>query len=70
MSNNDTSLEQLLKSKKISQLTFDKVTIAKKYIERKYNLKTIKNIEWNTIMDKINKLNISEEEKEKVNYAD
>ena len=55
MSNNDTSLEQLLKSKKISQLTFDKVTIAKKYIERKYNLKTIKNIEWNTIMDKINK---------------
>ena len=66
MSNNDTSLEQLLKSKKISQLTFDKVTIAKKYIERKYNLKTIKNIEWNTIMDKINKLNISEEEKEKV----
>ena len=51
--NSDNTLEQLLKSKKISQLTFDKVTIAKKYIERKYNLKTVKNIEWNTIMEKI-----------------
>ena len=64
--NNDSTLEQLLKSRKISQLTFDKVTIAKKYIERKYNLKTVKNIEWNNIMEKINELNISEEEKEKV----
>ena len=64
--NSDNTLEQLLKSKKISQLTFDKVTIAKKYIERKYNLKTVKNIEWNTIMEKINDLNIPEEEKEKV----
>ena len=64
--NSDNTLEQLLKNKKISQLTFDKVTIAKKYIERKYNLKTVKNIEWNTIMEKINDLNIPEEEKEKV----
>ena len=64
--NSDNTLDQLLKSKKISQLTFDKVTIAKKYIERKYNLKTVKNIEWNTIMEKINELNIPEEEKEKV----
>ena len=33
--NSDNTLEQLLKSKKISKLTFDKVKIAKKYIERK-----------------------------------
>lgn len=62
----ECSLEQLLKCKKISQLTYDKVTIAKKYIERKYNLKSIKNSELNSIMEKINALNISEEQKEKV----
>ena len=37
------SLENLLQSKKISQKTYDKVIITKNYIERKYNLKTIKN---------------------------
>ena len=31
-------LEQLLKDKKISQRTYDKVKVAKKCIERKYNL--------------------------------
>ena len=31
-------LESLLKQNKISQLTYDKVIVAKKYIERKYNI--------------------------------
>ena len=36
------NLEKLLKDKKISQRTFDKVTIAKQIIERKYNLQGTK----------------------------
>ena len=59
-------LEILLKNKKISQKTYDKVKIAKQYIERKYNLKTIKNTEYNTILEKINSLEISDEEKLKI----
>ena len=50
-------LEQLVKEKKISQLTCDKVKIAKEYIEHKYNLKVIKNNEWSNIIEKINNLN-------------
>ena len=60
---NEVPLNELLKKKKISQKTYDKVLIAKQYIERKYNLKTIKNIEWNEIISKINSLNATEEEK-------
>ena len=45
--NKDVALEQLLKEHKISQRTYDKVIVAKKYIERRYNLKTVKNLEWN-----------------------
>ena len=41
------SLEKLLKEQKISQQTFDKVTIAKQIIERKYNFQQQKNTEWN-----------------------
>ena len=37
-SRQEVSLEQLLKEEKISQRTYDKVSIAKKYIERKYGL--------------------------------
>ena len=36
--NNDENLEELLKRNKISQKTYDKVKIAKNYIQRKYNL--------------------------------
>ena len=36
------SLEDLLEQKKISKLTYEKVDIAKKYIERKYNLIKVK----------------------------
>ena len=63
---NKVDLDKLLKSKKISQRTFDKVTIAKQIIERKYNLKTIKNEEMNQIFSKINSLNISESQKEEI----
>ncbi len=57
-------LTQLLKQKKINQRTFDKVTIAKQYIERKYNSKAIKNTEWNEIISKINTMNIPDNEKD------
>ena len=60
---NEVPLNDLLKQKKISQKTYDKVLIAKQYIERKYNLKVIKNLEWNEIISKINSLNVTEEEK-------
>ena len=60
------SLEQLLKSHKITQRTFDRVTVAKEYIEKKYNLKSIINTKWNNIIEKINSLNISEKEKNKI----
>ena len=60
------SLKELLERKKISQKTFTKVSIVKEYIERKYNLKTLKNMEWNGILEKIDNLNLSESEKEKV----
>ena len=63
---NKVDLEKLLKSKKISQRTFDKVTIAKQIIERKYNLKTIQNEEMNQIFSKLNSLNISESQKEQI----
>ena len=62
----ETSLEHLLKEHKISQKTYDKVIITKKYIERKYNLKSLKNLEWNGIIDKIDTLNISDKDKEKI----
>ena len=60
------TLEQLVKAKKISQNTYDKVKIAKEYIERKYNLKTIKNLQINSIAERLNALNIPQEEKDKI----
>ena len=60
------NLEKLLKEKIISQRTFDKVTIAKQIIERKYNLQGAKYSEWNNILEKINSLEISEDQKDKI----
>ena len=60
------NLEKLLKQKKISQRTFDKVTIAKQIIERKYNLQGSKYTEWNNIIEKINSLDISNEQKDQI----
>ena len=66
MINNKISLEELLKDHKISQRTYDKAKIAKHIIERKYNLQDIKNVEWSYIIEKINSLDLSEEEKDKI----
>ena len=65
-SNQEVSLEQLLKEGKISQKTYDKASIAKKYIERKYNLRNTKRIEWNSLIEKIDSLNVPTSEKEKL----
>ena len=59
-------LDTLLKHKRINQSTYNKVKLAKDYIEKKYNLKTIKNTEYNTILEKINSLQVSDEEKLKI----
>ena len=59
-------LETLLKNKKINQRTFDKVKIAKEYIERKYNLKMAKSNEINSVIEKINSLEISDDDKLKL----
>ena len=62
----EVPLEQLLKEHIISQRTYDKVIVAKNYIERRYNLQTEKNMEWNEIINHINSLQICPEEKEKI----
>ena len=59
-------LETLLKNKKINQKTYDKVKIAKEYIERKYNLKTIKDSKYNAILEKLNSEDLSDEAKSKI----
>ena len=59
-------LETLLKNKKINQRTYEKVKIAKEYIERKYNLKTMKDSKYNAILEKLNSKDISDEEKSKI----
>ena len=59
-------LETLLAQKKISQLTYDKVLAAKKYIERKYNYIKIKKLENNIIQEKLNALNIPQKEKQDI----
>ena len=59
-------LETLLKNKRINQKTYDKVKIAKEYIERKYNLKTIKDSKYNAILEKLNSEDLSDEAKNKI----
>ena len=56
-------LESLLKSKKISQRTYDRVKVAKEYIENKYNLKSVISTKWSNIIQKIKNLNINESQK-------
>ena len=53
------SLEILLKQKKISQKTYDRVKVAKEYIENKYNLKSVLTTKWSNILPKIQNLNIN-----------
>ena len=66
MNEQQKSLEDLLKAHKISQRTFELTKIAKEYIERKYNLKSIMNTKWNNIIEKINSLNINKSVKSKI----
>ena len=60
------SLDKLLKTKKISQRTYDKVKIAKEYIENKYNLKSLFSNKLTNIMQNIQNLNIDEALKMKI----
>ena len=66
MNNKRKASEDLLKEKIISQRTYDKAKIAKEIIERKYNLKNVENAELNYIIEKINSLDLNEEDKEKI----
>lgn len=60
------SLEDLLATKKISLKTFERVQIATSQIEKKYNLKILKALEYNVIFEKINSLRIPDEQKEQI----
>ena len=60
------TLDDLLKSRKISQRTYNLAKFAKEYIERKYHLKSIINTKRNNIIEKINAMNISEDAKFKI----
>ena len=62
----EVSLDTLLKSKKISQNTYDRVKIAKEYIENKYNLKSVINTKWSNIIQQIKNLNINETQKQQI----
>ena len=59
-------LETLLEKKNINQFTYEKVILAKKYIERKYNLIKIRKIENEVIKEKLNNTNIPKEKKEEI----
>ena len=63
LNNNQIPLEILLKENKISKLTYDKVLLGTKFIERKYNIIKIKKIEKEIINEKIKNLNLPLEEK-------
>ena len=51
--NKSSPLEVLLKEGKITQITYQKVISAKKYIERKYKLIKLKHIENNVLQEKL-----------------
>ena len=52
----EKTLEQLLKENQISQRTYDKVCIAKQYIERKYNIKNHQNAELKKFIEEISSI--------------
>ena len=54
------TLDQLLKENKISQRTYNKVVLSKQYIERKYNLKSKKNLELKNFFTELNLYNINQ----------
>lgn len=57
-------LEDLLKNGEITRVTYDKIIIAKNIIENKYNLKNTKATKLNSIIAKIDSLDIPQPQKE------
>ena len=65
--NDNSYLEELLSKKKISHKTYNKVFVAKKYIESKYSYQTLYNNELNSYLNNIDKItNISENNKQEM----
>lgn len=66
----DLSLTTLFKQKKISNETYNKVQIAKNYIEKKYHMKKqeeqVKRKDWELLNTKLDDLKLSTEEKETI----
>ena len=54
------TLDQLLNENIISQMTYDRVILSKQYIERKYNLKSKKNLELQNFLSQLNLYNIKQ----------
>ena len=54
------TLDQLLQENIISKRTYDKVILSKQYIERKYNLKSKKNLEFKNFLSQLNLYNIKQ----------
>ena len=54
------TLEQLLNENIISQRTYDKVILSKKYIERKYNIKSKKYEQIKNFFDELNSYEINQ----------
>ena len=58
-----TELDNLLKEGKITQITYQRVISAKKYIERKYNVIKLKSVENNILQEKLKKSDLPENKK-------
>ena len=59
----NSPLEVLLNENKISQLTYERVISAKKYIERKYNVIKLKRVENNILHEKLNQSGLPEKKR-------
>ena len=71
--NNTRTLEQLYKEGRITLQTVERVKIAKSYIEKKYDMKKVKEEkkkkEWERINDYISQLDLSQNEKDEIKQA-
>ena len=61
------TLDQLLQENIISKRTYDKVILSKQYIERKYNLKSKKNLEFKNFLSQLNLYNIKQSQINNIN---
>ena len=64
--NRKPDLDELLKTKQISQRTYDRAKVAKEYIENKYNLKSVLSTKWSDLIQKIQNSNINEHKKQEL----